>query len=226
MRVLVVEDDTKIAKLLKTGLESENFVVDVASDGEQGEYLALANNYDAVLLDRILPKKEGSVVCYNLRKKNTKTRIIIVSALGDPVERTTFLEMGADDYIMKPFSMGEVIARVKAVLRRSNRDLGEIIKFGDFEIDLGRRRVLDEGKEINLSKKEYMLLKILVQREGKILSRAEIMENLWDGDMDPFSRVVETYVSFLRKKVKFCEGAIKAIPGTGYRFDGDWKERI
>ncbi len=224
MRVLVVEDDAKIARLLKTGLESENFVVDVAADGECGERLALANNYDVILLDRVLPKKEGSVVCSNIRKKNTQTRIIIVSALGDPAERTFFLDMGADDYIMKPFSMSEVVARVKAVLRRSNHDLSTVLKYGVLEIDLVRRRVLEAGKEVNLSRKEYMLLKLFAQKEGEVLSRADIMDHLWDGDMDPFSRVVETYISLLRKKIRFCEGAIKAIPGTGYRFDGDWEE--
>ncbi len=226
MRILVIEDDTKISKLLKTGLESENFVVDVASDGEEGEFLALTNNYDAILLDRILPKRDGSAVCSNIRNKNRQTKIIIVSAIGDAIERTAFLNMGADDYVVKPFSINELIARVKAVLRRNNYDLREIIKFDDLEIDLSRRRVLEDGKEVELSKKEYMLLRLFAQKEGFILSRAEILEHLWDKDVDPFSRVIESYISLLRKKIRFCEGAIRSVPGTGYRFDGDWRERI
>ena len=223
MRILIVEDDKRIAKFLKVGLESECFAVDIADDGEHGTYLALTNDYDVILLDRVLPKKDGAAVCADIRKNKTEPRIIIVSALGDAVDKAEFLDMGADDYVSKPFSLSELIARIRAVMRRSRENVKGIISLDDLEIDLRRHRVKSEGEEILLTKKEFMLLELLVVRAGEVVSRADIIEHVWDSDGDPFSNSIETHISNIRRKVKSCRGFIKTVSGIGYRFDVDYR---
>lgn len=219
MRILIVEDDKKIAKLLKVGLESECFAVDVAEDGDRGVYLALTNDYDVILLDRLLPKMNGEEVCSEIRKKKTSPRIIIISAIGEADDKAGFLNMGADDYVSKPFSLTELIARIRAVMRRSRECVSEVFRLGDLEVDLRRRRVADGGNEVPLTKKEFMLLELLVMRIGEVVSRADIIEHVWDSEGDPFSNSIETHISNLRRKIRSCRGLIRTISGIGYRFD-------
>lgn len=161
MRILIVEDDKKISKFLKVGLESECFAVDVADDGERGIYLALTNDYDVILLDRLLPKRDGAFVCAEVRKNKSAPRIIVISAIGDAAEKAEFLDMGADDYVSKPFSLTELVARIRAVMRRSRESIREIINFGDLEIDLHRRRIVDGAGKFSLPKKSSCSLSFL-----------------------------------------------------------------
>lgn len=219
MRILIVEDDKKISKFLKFGLESECFAVDVADDGERGVYLALTNDYDVILLDRLLPKKDGASVCAEIRKSKSSPRIIIVSAIGDAAEKAEFLNMGADDYVSKPFSLTELIARIRAVMRRSRESISEVIRFGDLEVDLRRRMVIEGGVVVSLTKKEFMLLELLVMRTGGVVSRADIIEHVWDSEGDPFSNSIETHISNIRRKINSCRDVIKTVSGIGYRLD-------
>ncbi len=222
MRILIVEDDKRISKFLKVGLESECFAVDSADDGERGVYLALTNDYDVVLLDRILPKKDGSAACAEIKRGKPNTKIIIVSAMGDAEDKAEFLDIGADDYVSKPFSFTELVARIRAVMRRGAERGNKALIFGDLEIDVKGHRVTNSGREIPLTKKEFMLLELLAVRAGSIVSRADIIEHVWDAEGDPFSNSIETHISNIRRKVEPCRDIIKTISGIGYRFDPDY----
>lgn len=221
MRILIVEDDKRISKFLKVGLESECFAVDSADDGERGIYLALTNDYDVVLLDRILPKKDGAAACVEIKRGKPGTKIIIVSAIGDAKEKAEFLDIGADDYVSKPFSFTELVARIRAVMRRGVEGGNKALIFGDLEIDVKGHRVTNSGREISLTKKEFMLLELLAVRAGSIVSRADIIEHVWDAEGDPFSNSIETHISNIRRKVEPCRNIIKTVSGIGYRFDPD-----
>jgi len=219
MRILIVEDDKRISKFLKVGLESECFAVDVADDGERGVYLALTNDYDVILLDRVLPKKDGATVCVEIKSGKPDTKIIIVSAIGDAEDKAEFLDIGADDYVSKPFSFTELVARIRAVMRRGVEGGNKALIFGDLEIDVRGHRVTNFGREILLTKKEFMLLELLAVRAGNIVSRADIIEHVWDAEGDPFSNSIETHISNIRRKVEPCRDIIKTVSGIGYRFD-------
>lgn len=221
MRILIVEDDKRISKFLKVGLESECFAVDSADDGERGVYLALTNDYDVVLLDRILPKKDGAAACAEIKRGKPDTKIIIVSAIGNAEDKAEFLDIGADDYVSKPFSFTELVARIRAVMRRGAEGGNKALIFGDLEIDVRGHRVTNSGREIPLTKKEFMLLELLAVRAGNIVSRADIIEHVWDAEGDPFSNSIETHISNIRRKVEPCRDIIKTVSGIGYRFDPD-----
>jgi DNA-binding response OmpR family regulator len=205
MRILIVEDEEGIASFLKAGLESEYFAVDVAEDGERGSYLARTNEYDIIILDNMLPKKEGAEVCDDIRKSGKTTPIIMLSARSELGIKVELLNKGADDYLTKPFSLEELIARIRALLRRPTTLSSEILQVDDLIMDTKKHVTTREGKEIYLTKKEFMLLELLMKHKGSVVSRGSIMEHVWDMNVDPFSNTIESHILNIRKKI-FSKG--------------------
>lgn len=219
MKVLVVEDEEKIGDFIHKGLKAEFFVVDRARDGEHGLYLAKLNDYDIIILDNMLPKKSGIEVCKELRAFGKKTPILILSVKTETAQKVTLLDAGADDYLMKPFSFEELLARMRALLRRSPHLDEEVIQIDNLVVDTRRHTVTRAGKDIYLTRKEFMLLHYLLRSRGVVLSRGMIMEHVWDMNADPFSNTIESHILSLRKKLNFGKNKdlIKTIPGRGYK---------
>ena len=222
MRLLVIEDEKEILKFLKPALEAECFVVDTSLDGEEGFNLALTNNYDLIILDNMLPHKSGLEICKGIRAAGKKTPIIILSALVDTNKKIELLNAGADDYLTKPFSFRELIARIRTILRRPEEIAEDVMRIDDLELDSKRNEVKRDEKEINLTRKEFILLEYLMRNRGCVLSRGMIMEHVWDMNGDPFSNTIEAHILSLRKKLKTKENQkelIQTIPGRGYKID-------
>jgi len=221
MRILLVEDDSQISEFLKTSLESQGFAVDAANDGERGSFLARTNDYDLILLDYILPKKTGRQVCFEVREKDKKTPIIMLTVKSEAENVVDLLNLGADDYIAKPFSFEEVLARIKAVLRRPRESEPQAMAIGDLVLDVENNAVKRGGKEIYLTCKEFALLEYLLKNKGKIVSRGKILEHVWDLSADPFSNTIEVHILNLRKKIDkgFRQKLIHTMPGRGYKID-------
>ena len=219
MRILVVEDEKKIADLLKSGLQAENYAVDTAPDGEKGIYLARINEYDLIILDNIMPVKTGPEVCQELRKSGLTTPILMLSVKSDSSDKVEALDQGADDYLAKPFSFDELLARVRALLRRPVQMESEILTTGNLKVDTKRCTVHQKDKEIYLTRKEFGLLEYLLRNKGIVLSRAMIMEHVWDMNADPFSNTIESHIRSLRKKIdpNKTKRLIKTVPGRGYK---------
>ncbi|MFC1608827.1 response regulator transcription factor [Patescibacteria group bacterium] len=219
MRILIIEDDKDMTNLLKSGLCAECFVVDVANDGESGEFLALTNEYDLIILDNMLPKKNGQSICRSIRKKGLSVPIIMISVKSDISSKVTLLGEGVDDYIVKPFSFEELLARIRAVLRRPNGIRGEILESGNISLDLKRYVVRKGAKVINLTRKEFMLLELLMRSKDQVVSRGMIWDHVWDSSVDPFSNTVESHMRSLRKKLGFKgrNNTIETVSGRGYR---------
>lgn len=221
MRLLIVEDDQSIREFLRTHLEAESFAVDVAEDGERGSYLARTNEYDLIILDLNLPVKDGLQVCSEIRASGKSMPILILSVRSQIPEKVALLEAGADDFLTKPFSFRELLARIRAMLRRPARIVSETISIGDLVIDATNHTVIRAGKEIYLTRKEFALLEYMARNRGRLLSRGMIMEHVWDKNADAFSNTIETHILNLRKKID-SEGdqkLIHTIPGRGYKFD-------
>lgn len=221
MRILIVEDEEGIAAFLKAGLESEYFAVDVAEDGEQGSYLARTNDYDIIVLDNMLPKKTGSEVCEEIRRDGKNTPIIMLSAVSELGVKVELLNKGADDYLTKPFSLEELIARIRALLRRPKAVSSEILQIDDLVMDTKRHVTKRGDKEIYLTRKEFMLLELLMKKGGSVVSRGAIMEHVWDMNVDPFSNTIESHILNIRKKisVRGKSELISTLPGIGYKID-------
>lgn len=222
MRILIVEDESGISDPLKAGLEAEYFAVDVAPDGERGSFLARTNEYDLIILDNILPKKNGSLVCEEIRHAGSTTPIIMLSSLAEAEKKVELLNKGADDYLAKPFSFEELLARVRALLRRQPVLAEEILTVDDLVLDTSKHRVTREGKEIYLTRKEFMLLELLLRNKNIAVSRARILEHVWDASIDPFSNTIEAHILNLRRKID-TEGKKKlmhTLPGIGYKISG------
>lgn len=222
MRILVIEDEKEILKFLKPSLESECFAVDTALDGEEGLYLAKTNNYDLIILDNMLPKKNGLEVCSEFRMLGKTTPIIVLSALVDTGKKIELLNAGADDYLTKPFSFQELLARIKTILRRPEKIADDIIMIDDLVLDSRRNIVTRESEEIHLTRKEFVLLEYLMRNQGSVLSRGMIMEHVWDMNADPFSNTIEAHILSLRKKIKTKEKQkelIQTVAGRGYKID-------
>jgi len=219
MRLLVVEDDPKIRRFLKKSLDDEFYAVDIAEDGETGSRLANINEYDAIILDNMLPHKTGLEICRELREKRKSTPILILSVRSETDMKVRALNAGADDYLTKPFSLEELIARLRALLRRPLQVTDEILTAHSFALDIKRRIVKHGDTEIVLTRKEFMLLEYLMQNKGYVVSRAMIMEHVWDMYADPFSNTIESHVLSLRRKLKVAseEKIVETIPGRGYR---------
>jgi two-component system copper resistance phosphate regulon response regulator CusR len=219
MRVLVVEDEEGIARFLKAGLESEYFAVDVAEDGERGSYLARTNDYDIIILDNMLPGKNGAEVCDDIRKSGRNTPIIMLSARAEMSIKVELLNKGADDYLTKPFSLEELLARIRALLRRPAHVAPDLLEIEDLVLDTKKHLVTRKGKEIYLTRKEFMLLEYLLRNKGTAVSRGMILEHVWDINVDPFSNTVESHILNIRKKVndKGRKNLIHTLPGIGYK---------
>jgi DNA-binding response OmpR family regulator len=219
MHILVVEDEKEISDFLRVSLEAECFAVDTAFDGETGSYLARTNNYDLIILDNILPKKEGRLACKEIRDAGKTTPIIMLSVKSETVTKVDLLNAGADDYMTKPFSLDELLARMRALLRRPKEMENEILSIDDLTIDPKKHTVRRGNKEIYLTRKEFVLLSYLLKNAGSAMSRGMIMEHVWDMNIDPFSNTIESHILSLRKKIdaKSKKKLIQTVPGIGYK---------
>lgn len=220
MKILIIEDEAEIAKNLKTNLEIEFFAVDMAADGETGLFMALTNEYDLVILDNTLPRKSGVEVCREIRLHKKDLPIIILSVISETEKKIELLETGADDYLTKPFSFQELLARIRAVLRRPKRMQDEILSIDDLEIDLRKNIVKRAGEEIHLTRKQFMLLEYLMRHPGAVVTRSMLMEHVWETDVDPFSNTIETHILSLRRKIKNKDNQpelIHTVAGRGYK---------
>ncbi len=224
MRILIIEDNQDIRELLKIGLESEMFTVDTASDGESGSYIARTNDYDVILLDNALPKKTGLEVCREIRKAGKTVPIILISVKADPEEKTRLLNTGADDYVAKPFSFQELLARVRAVLRRPDKNLPDDLATGDLILNSRTHEVKRGETKIYLTRKEFSILELLLRHAGEVVSRGMIMEHVWDLDGNPFSSTIESHIFNLRKKIEKSrkERLIWNVPGRGYKLSASY----
>ncbi len=218
MRILVVEDEKKVASFVKRGLEEENYAVDVAYDGEDGLHLAENNPYDLLVLDIMLPKKDGLEVIRELRDKEISTPILCLTAKDKVEDVVAGLDTGSDDYLTKPFAFAELLARVRALLRRPTQDRGAELHFSDLRLDPVTHKVWRSGKEISLTAKEYALLEYFMRNPNKILTRTMIAEHVWDYNFDSFTNIIDVYVNYLRKKVDkdFDVKLIHTVRGVGY----------
>lgn len=221
MRILVIEDDASIQQLLKKGLEEHGFIVDVTSDGIEGSYIARTNDFDLILLDNMLPGKNGYDVCREIRSSGKTTPIIIVSIQAEIIRKIDLLESGADDYITKPFSFKELMARVKAILRRPQSIGSSVLEIDNLCLDCDRHKLMLGNKKVYLTRKEFQLLEFLLKHKGRVVSRAMILEHVWNMDTDPFSNTIEAHIRNLRKKIHAGrkKSLIHAIPGRGYKID-------
>ena len=201
MRLLVVEDDPKLARVIARGLREEAYAVDVSGDGRDAIAQAAINSYDAIVLDIMLPGADGLAVCRELRARGIKTPILMLTARDAIADRIAGLDTGADDYLTKPFDFGELLARLRALLRRPEALQPAQMKIGDLEIDSLAHSVTRAGVPISLTSKEYALLELLTRHAGQVVSRADIVAHVWDDNHDPFTNAVEVYVNRLRGKI-------------------------
>ena len=218
MKVLIVEDESKTAGYLRKGLLENGFVVDVAEDGETGLHLAQSGAYDLVILDIMLPRRDGWSVIAELRRQGKETPVLMLTARDDVQDRVKGLELGADDYLVKPFAFSELLARARSVLRRGPGRHQEKLQVADLEIDLVRHRAARAGRRLDLTPKEFLLLSLLARHAGDVLSRTLIAEQVWDMNFDGGTNVVDVHVGRLRSKVDepFPVPLIHTVRGVGY----------
>ena len=221
MRVLLIEDDVTIARLLKEGLEDESYAVDVANDGSEGYRTAVADDYDVIILDIMLPGMNGYEVCRALRNDGNKTPILMLTARDAERDIVEGLDTGADDYLAKPFSFDVLLARIRALLRRPNGKLEEILQVGDLKLDPSSKKVTRASQEISLTAKEYGVLEYLMRNKGKVLSKEQIISHVWDFDADVLPNNVELFIMFLRRKIDkpFKSKLIHTVSGFGYKLE-------
>jgi two-component system OmpR family response regulator len=219
MRVLVVEDETRMASLLKRALEEEGHAVDVAADGADGLWLATENPYGAIVLDVMLPDFDGFELCRRVREKGQWVPVIMLTARDSVGDRVRGLDAGADDYLVKPFSLAELAARLRALARRDDRPRPAVLAEGDLKLDPAAKRAWRAGAELHLSPKEFALLELFLQHPGDVLTRSRIIEAVWDFAYDGGSNVVDQYVNYLRRKIDapFGRHDIETVRGMGYR---------
>ena len=221
MRILLVEDDVAIAQSLKEGLEDEAYAVDVVHDGNEGYRTATADDYDVIILDVMLPEMNGYEVCRALRKDGNQTPIFMLTARDAERDIVEGLDMGADDYLAKPFSFEVLLARLRALLRRPNEKLEEVLRVGDLTLDPSLKKVTRAAQEISLTAKEYGVLEYLMRNTGKVLSKEQIISHVWDFDADVLPNNVELFIMFLRRKIDkpFDSKLIHTVPGFGYKLE-------
>jgi len=219
MKILVVEDEKKIASFIKTGLEEEKFLVDVAFDGEEGYEKATNNTYDLILLDIMLPKKNGLELLKELRSESNNTPVILLTALGTTENKVEGLDSGADDYLPKPFSFDELTSRIRAVLRRSSNEKTTQLVCGEITLDTVTHIAIKNGLEIDLTTKEYLLLEYLMRNKNKIISRINITQQVWKNDFEQESNIIDVYIKRLRNKIdgESEKPYLQSIRGVGYR---------
>ena len=218
MRLLVIEDNPKVAGMIEQGLTEQGYQVDVVHKGFEGEAKAAAGGYEAIVLDLMLPDRDGVDVCRNLRRRGTKTPILMLTALSETADKVAGLDAGADDYLTKPFEFDELLARVRALLRRGKATEGTVLKYEDIQMDLAKRIVTRAGETVSLTPKEFSLLEYLVRNPNRVLGRIAIAEQVWDVDIGSDSNVIDVYISTLRRKVDkpFDKKLIHTVVGTGY----------
>ncbi len=223
MRILIVEDEEKLALSLKKVLESESYAVDVAGDGEVGLDMALSEDYDLILLDLGLPKMDGVEMCRQIRSEGIKTPVLMLTARDTIKDKTGGLDIGADDYLIKPFVLEELLARVRSLLRRGGTNPEVLLKTGSLEFDPASKKVTRAGKEIFLTVKEFGLLEFLLRRKGQVVNKQQILEHVWDMNTDPFSNVVDVYIGYLRNKIDKTfskeKALITTVKGMGYKVE-------
>jgi Response regulators consisting of a CheY-like receiver domain and a winged-helix DNA-binding domain len=218
MRILLVEDEPRMANVIAKGLREHAYAVDVSGDGDAALYQTSINDYDLIILDVLLPKRNGFEICRDLRMSGNSTPVLMLTARATVDDRVEGLEAGADDYLTKPFSFRELLARVKALLRRETKLRPDIFQIGDLIIDSASHRVSRANQEIVLTAKEYAMLEYLAQRKGQLVSRADIATHVWDESFDPFSNAIEVYMNRLRKKIdeRHSSKLLHTRRGEGY----------
>lgn len=219
MNLLVIEDDKETLRYLKRAFHDEGFVVDTSEDGLLGSSKAKTNNYDLIILDHALPHKNGGDICREMRLLGKDTPILMLSVTGCVMTKVDILNAGADDYVTKPFAFSELLARTKALLRRPKTLEDQVLELGDIRLDIASHVVEVRNKEVSLTPKEFSLLEYLMRRSGRLVSRMEILEHVWDVNADPFTNTVETHVFNLRKKLQ-CKNkcqVIHTVSGLGYK---------
>jgi DNA-binding response OmpR family regulator len=218
MRVLVVEDEKKVAEFVARGLRDQRFAVDIANDGQSGLDMVMACNYDLIILDLMLPGLSGTEILRRIRQHGSQIPILILTARADTKEKVAHFEAGADDYLTKPFAFEELLVRVKALFRRGGTNKSSTLQIGDLEIDRVSQQVRRAGKKIELTSTEYGLLEYLVANAGRVLSRTMIMEHVWDESFEGLTNIVDVYVRHLRSKVDVMhsEKLIRTVRGVGY----------
>jgi DNA-binding response OmpR family regulator len=223
MRVLLIEDHKPLARALRQGLEEEGFAVDVAHDGEEGDYKARSAEYDAVILDLMLPKIDGLTLLQNWRRDGLDTHVLVLTARGAIEEKVRGLDIGADDYLTKPFELEELFARLRALIRRGHQVKDPVLRVHDLEIDTAARTVKRAGKPIHLTPREYALLEFLAFHRGKVATRTMIWEHLYDEEDENTSNVVDVYIRYLRNKIDkgFEKPLIQTRWGEGYLLRGE-----
>jgi heavy metal response regulator len=218
MRILIVEDEKKVARFIERGLKEERYTVEVASDGEEGLYRALNHPYDLIVLDVLLPKKDGFQVLRELRAAKCHTRVLMLTARDSVQDRVRGLDSGADDYLVKPFAFAELLARVRVLLRRGTEEGPETLQAADLELNLRTRKVTRTGTPIVLSAREFAVLEYLLRQAGEVVTRTQLAEHVWDENFDSFSNVIDVTVYHLREKVDrgFAAPLIHTVRGSGY----------
>lgn len=221
MRILVVEDDAPLASILIRALREESYAVDHAADGQEAEWLAFENPYDMIILDLMLPRKNGMEVLKTLRDGGLKVPVLILTARDTKEDVVKGLDKGADDYLTKPFNLEELLARVRALLRRQTGEPATTIEAGPIKIDSSRKEVTRDSTPIQLTAKEYALLEYMARHAGTVLSRTQLSEHVWDMNFEPTSNVVDVYIGYLRNKIDkpFDQPLIKTVRGHGYMLD-------
>jgi two-component system, OmpR family, response regulator len=219
VKLLLIEDDKKIATSVKRGLEAEGYTVDVAFDGTDGLWMATEGTYDLIVLDIMLPGRNGYQICADLRDSGDWTPILVLTAKDGDLDEAEALDTGADDYLVKPFSFPVLVARIRALLRRATGRNPAPLQVGDLRIDPGERRVWRDGVEITLTSRQFEVLEFLVRRAGQVLSKEDILAGVWSHDFDGDPNIVEVYVSRLRRLVDepFGRQSIQTVRGAGYR---------
>ncbi len=218
MKILVVEDEKKVASFIKRGLEEESFEVDIAYDGEEGLQKATSTPYDLILMDVMLPKMDGLTAIKELRKQDVATPVLCLTAKDSVDDIVSGLDSGSDDYLTKPFAFAELLARVRSLVRRGKQDRGAEITFADLRLDPVAHKVWRGNKEIELTAKEYSLLEYFMRNPNQVLTRTMIAEHVWDYTFDSFTNIIDVYVNYLRKKVDrdYDKKLIHTVRGVGY----------
>jgi DNA-binding response OmpR family regulator len=219
MRVLVVEDSRRLAGIIKRGLLEEGYAVDNAYDGEEAEYMAETTPFDVIILDIMLPKKDGLAVCRDLRAKNVNTPVLMLTAKDSVEDKVTGLDSGADDYLVKPFAFSELLARIRALLRREVLPKIQRFQIGDLSLDPQSREVWRDGNHLELTAKEYAILEYFMRRPNAVVTRTMLGESVWDYEFDGLSNIIDVYVRRIRQKID-REGQasfIQTVRGAGYR---------
>lgn len=219
MRILLIEDERRLSNIIKKGLEEDGFAVDAAFDGEEGQYMAESESYDLIILDVMLPKIDGITVCKNVRKKGHKTPILMLTAKSAVEDKVMGLDSGADDYMTKPFSFLELRSRIRALIRRTGRDVTTTLTIADLTVDPLKHKVERGGKNIPLTPKEFSILEFLLHHKNEVVTRTMVTEHVWDYNFEGISNVVDVFLANLRKKIdkNTSKKLIHTIHGVGYK---------